>query len=52
MNDVSKDVTVVKSVVKMPIRAKPYEHQIKAFNFAMEIFCNEGGDVNDKCSKK
>ncbi len=36
MNDVLKDVTVVKSVVKMPIRAKPYEHQIKGFNKCME----------------
>ena len=32
-------------VVSMPIRATPYAHQIKAFNFACEIMELTGGDA-------
>ncbi len=32
-------------IVPMPIRATPYEHQIKAFNFACKIMELTGGDA-------
>ena len=32
-------------LVSMPIRATPYEHQIKAFNFACKIMELTGGDA-------
>ncbi len=45
----------------MPIRAKPYQHQVDGFNFALKIFgveqneskeeIQEGGDA-DECSKE
>ena len=35
-----------KPIMNMPIRADPYLHQIKAFNFAIKIF-NLGGGAND-----
>ena len=39
----------VKPIVKMPIRASPYKHQIEAFNFALKVFGVEGG--NDEKSQ-
>lgn len=27
----------------MPIKAEPYKHQVRAFNFALKILCGEGG---------
>ena len=30
-------------IVPMPIKAKPYQHQIRAFNFAMKMFGIGGG---------
>jgi hypothetical protein len=44
-----KSESDIKPVVRMPIRAKPYKHQIAAFNFAMKIFGEtaKGGDAND-----
>lgn len=39
-----------KPICLMPIRAAPYKHQIRAFNFAMQIFGyteSKGGDAND-----
>lgn len=35
-----------KPQVNMPIKAKPYAHQVDAFNFALNIF-SEGGDENN-----
>lgn len=35
----------VKPIQRMPIRAAPYQHQIAAFNFAMEILT--GGQADD-----
>jgi hypothetical protein len=32
---------------RMPIRAKPYKHQIAAFNFAMEVLLGKEGKAND-----
>ena len=39
-----------KPVIPMPIKAKPYKHQIQAFNFAIKMFgleTTEGGDVKN-----
>jgi SNF2 family DNA or RNA helicase len=33
----------VTAVMRMPIRAEPYAHQVEAFNFALEIFRNGKG---------
>jgi hypothetical protein len=35
----------VTAVMRMPIRAEPYAHQVEAFNFAMRIFGEKGGDA-------
>ena len=32
-------------IVPMPIKAKPYQHQVRAFNFAMKMFGIGGGCV-------
>ena len=37
----------VKPVVNMPIKAIPYQHQIRGFNFAMKSFGVSGGDECD-----
>lgn len=34
-------------IAKMPIKAEPYKHQVRAFNFALKILCGEGSDAND-----
>jgi len=31
-------------ICSMPIKAKPYKHQVRAFNFALKILRGEGGD--------
>lgn len=36
-----------KSTRRMPIRAKPYKHQIAAFNFAMEVLLGKEGKADD-----
>lgn len=38
-------IVEVKPIQRMPIRAAPYQHQIAAFNFAMEILT--GGQADD-----
>jgi len=39
---------ITKPNIAMPIKAKPYEHQIKAFNFVCRLFgLTEGGDANE-----
>ncbi len=35
-----------KTMLRMPIKVNPYEHQKRAFNFIMEVFELEGGDAN------
>lgn len=35
----------VKAIKEMPIKVKPYQHQIKAFNFALKII-GEGGNAS------
>lgn len=35
----------------MPIRAEPYKHQVRAFNFALKILCGEGGDEKHDSKK-
>ena len=54
--DPERDVTADEEVpvCKMPIKIKPYKHQVRAFNFAMQILCgrickaatDKGGDAN------
>jgi len=34
-------------IAKMPIKAEPYKHQVRAFNFALKILCGEGSDANE-----
>jgi hypothetical protein len=36
--------TTVKPIVRMPIRAEPYQHQIAAFNFAIKILMGGQSD--------
>ena len=39
-----------KPVIPMPIKAKPYKHQIQAFNYAIKMFgleTTKGGDVKN-----
>ena len=33
-------------IIPMPIKAKPYQHQIRAFNFAMKMFGVGGDDIS------
>ncbi|MFX4263099.1 hypothetical protein ACOBQJ_13005 [Pelotomaculum propionicicum] len=38
--------------IKMPIKAKPYRHQIEAFNYVCEMFgLVMGGDPNEHFQK-
>ncbi len=40
-----KDVNCQKALIKMPIKATPYQHQINAFNFVCKLFeLARGGD--------
>lgn len=43
-------------IAKMPIKAEPYKHQVRAFNFALKILCgfraaNPIADCKDEDSK-
>lgn len=40
-----------KPIRKMPIRAEPYKHQVRAFNFALKIFGYKGGDEKHDSEK-
>ena len=44
-NESNASEGAVLPMVSMPIRATPYEHQIKAFNFACKIMELTGGDA-------
>jgi hypothetical protein len=48
-NEVNTQFGVLDEHIKMPIKAKPYEHQIAAVIFALGIL--EGGDGIDCCDK-
>ena len=37
-----------KPIVDMPIKAHPYQHQIRAYNFALKLFgMGDGDDKNN-----
>ena len=40
-----------KPVRRMPVKAEPYKHQVRAFNFALKILCGEGGDEKNVSEK-
>jgi hypothetical protein len=43
---VPKKEKLEKPIVPMPIKAKPYQHQVKAFNFALRTLGVGGNDEN------
>jgi hypothetical protein len=45
--EVQKKNKAEKTIVPMPIKVKPYQHQVKAFNFALRIL-GEGGQNDNK----
>jgi hypothetical protein len=48
-NELNTPFGVLYEHIKIPIKAKPYEHQIAAVVFALGIW--EGGDGIDCCDK-
>lgn len=48
-NEVNTLFGILDEDIKIPIKAKPYEHQIAAVVFALGIW--EGGDGIDCCDK-
>lgn len=50
--DCNNDITDETPVCEMPIKATPYKHQVRAFNFAMKILANGKGGDEKHDSKK
>lgn len=43
---VQKRKKTEKPILPMPIKAKPYQHQVKAFNFALKVLGIGGSNDN------